>query len=115
MIKMIIRMDDEKIASEGKYSLDGIYYAIDSAFLQMQLPQLKESADYRVYCDNNHALGYGRFGRIVNTFKRQPWFMENVSEWKLCDDEDMDNADAYNEEDLLEHYRKKAMVHRSGK
>lgn len=35
MLKMIIRMDDNKIKIEKKYCLDGIYQTLDSTFAKM--------------------------------------------------------------------------------
>lgn len=110
MLKMVIRMDDNKINTEKRYRLDGIYKAIESTFSQMGLPRMEGAADSLVYCDNGHIKGYGRFGKIVNTLKKQPWFMENVAVWLLCDSDDSDSPDDFNEEDLLNHYRKKRIM-----
>ena len=33
MLKMMIRMDDDKITTEKKYHLDGIYSTINNTFL----------------------------------------------------------------------------------
>lgn len=107
MLKMIIRMDDYKINTEKKYRLDGIYKTLDNAFLKMGLPRIEDSSGSLVYRDNGHIADYGRFGKIVNTLKRQPWFMENVVEWLFCDNEDSDSPEVFNEENLLNHYRKK--------
>ena len=35
MLKMMIRMDDDKITTEKKYHLDGIYSTINNTFLTM--------------------------------------------------------------------------------
>ena len=107
MLKMIIRMDDNKINIEKKYRLDGIYKTIDNAFFKMGLPRMEDASGSLVYRDNGRTTDYGRFGKIVNTLKRQPWFMENVVEWLFCDSDDSDSPDEFNEEDLLNHYRQK--------
>lgn len=107
MLKMIIRMDDDKINIEKKYRLDGIYRTIDSIFVKMGLPRMEDSSGSLVYRDNGHAKDYGRFGKIVNTLKKQAWFMDNVAVWLLCDSDDSDSPDDFNEEDLLNHYRQK--------
>lgn len=107
MLKMVIRMDDNKINIEKKYRLDGIYRTIDSTFIKMGFPRIEDASGFLVYRDNGHTTDYGRFGKIVNTLKRQPWFMDNVAEWLLCDSDDSDNPDDFNEEDLLNHYRQK--------
>ena len=107
MLKMIIRMDDNKINIEKKYRLDGIYSTIDSTFDKMGLPRMEDTSGSLVYRDNGHARDYGRFGKIVNAFKKQAWFMDNVAVWLLCDSDDSDSPDDFNEEDLLHHYRQK--------
>lgn len=107
MLKMIIRMDDDKINIEKKYHLDGIYRTIDSTFDKMGLPRMEDASGALVYRDNGHARDYGRFGKIVNAFKKQDWFMDNVAVWLLCDSDDSDSPDDFNEEDLLHHYRQK--------
>lgn len=110
MLKMVISMDDNKIKTEKKYRLDGIYSTIGNTFEKMGFSRMEDSAGHMVFCDNGNAGDYGRFGRIVNTFKKQPWFMNNVSVWQLYDSDDSDNPDDFNEEDLLKHYRQKQAV-----
>ena len=107
MLKMIIRMDDDKINIEKKYRLDGIYRTLDSTFVKMGLPRMEDSSGSLVYRDNGHTKDYGRFGKIVNTLKKQAWFMDNVKVWLLCDSDDSDSSDDFNVEDLLSHYRQK--------
>ena len=56
------------------------------------------------YRDNGRARDYGRFGVVVNSLKKQPWFMDKVTTWTLCDSDDSDDHDDFNEENLLAHY-----------
>lgn len=108
MLKMIIRMNDNKINDEKKYRLDGIYNTINSTFDKMGLPRMVDDVSGSlVYRDNGNARDYGRFGKIVNAFKKQEWFMDNVEVWMLCDSDESDSPDDFNEEDLLYHYRQK--------
>ena len=110
MLKMIIRMDDNKITAEKKYRLEGIYHAINNTFQTIGLPRMEDSSGALVYRDCGRPRDFSLFGKIVNTLKRQSWFMENVSVWRLCDSDDSDNPDDFNEEDLLNHYRKKPVL-----
>lgn len=110
MLKMIIRMDDNKINGEKKYRLRKIYRTIDNAFTKTGLSRMEDMSGSLVYRDNGQSKDYGLFGKMVNVLKRQPWFMENVAEWLLCDSDDSDNSDDFNEEDLLSHYRKKSAM-----
>lgn len=107
MLKMLIRMNNNKIVFEKKYKLDGVYTTIDDAFMKMGLLRVEDNSGDLVYRDNGNERDYGRFGKIVNTFKRQPWFMENVEAWELYDSEDSDNPEDFNKEDLLNHYKQK--------
>jgi hypothetical protein len=50
---------------------------------------------------------FSLFGKIVNTLKKQTWFMDNVAVWRLYDSDDSDSPEDFNEEDLLTHYREK--------
>lgn len=107
MLKMVIRMDDEKINREKIYRLAGIYDAIDQVFRASGLPRAEGPSGTLVYRDCGRAKDFGLFGRIVNHLKRQAWFMENVAQWQFCDSDDSDSPDDFNEEDLLAHYRRK--------
>ena len=107
MLKMIIRMDDDKITAEKKYHLDGIYSTLNSTFQTVGLPRIEDGSSSLVYRDCGRARDFSLFGKIVNTLKRQTWFMDNVLVWRLYDSDDSDNPDDFNEEDLLTHYKKK--------
>ena len=51
MLKMMIRMDDDKITTEKKYHLDGIYSAINNTFLTVGLPRIEDGSGALVYRD----------------------------------------------------------------
>lgn len=109
MLKMVIRINENKVIAEKKYRLGGIYSIIDNAFMQMGFLRQVSEKDALVYCDNGNASDYASFGIIVNTLKRQTWFLDNITEWSLYESEDSDNPDDFSVEDLLAHYRKKAL------
>lgn len=107
MLKMMIRMDDDKITTEKKYHLDGIYSTINNTFLTVGLSHIEDGSGTLVYRDCGRARDFSLFGKIVNTLKRQTWFMDNVAVWRLYDSDDSDSSENFNEEDLLTHYREK--------
>ncbi len=110
MIKMEIRMDDEKILKEGKYRLEAIYEAIDKVFGYWDFEGEKTSSGSVMYKDNGNDRDLGRFFSIVNALKKKEWFMRNVSVWILYDSDDSDFPDDFSTEDLVAHYaRKKAL------
>ena len=99
MLKMVIRMNDDKITAENKYRLDGIYNTINHTFQTVGLPRMEDGSGALVFRDCGRARDFSLFGRIVNTLKRQTWFMDNVSVWRLCDSDDSDSPDDFNEEE----------------
>ena len=107
MLKMMIRMDDDKITTEKKYHLDSIYSTINNTFLMVGLPRIEDDSGALVYRDCGRARDFSLFGKIVNTLKKQTWFMDNVAVWRLYDSDDSDSPEDFNEEDLLTHYREK--------
>lgn len=110
MLKMLICMNQDKINAEGKYNLDNIHETINTLFLNLGLSSMRNTSGQWVYRDNGDMRDYGRFGRVVNTLKRQAWFMDNVETWRFYDSDDSDNPEDFNEEDLLSHYQKKQIM-----
>ena len=110
MLKMIIRMNDDKIRAENKYHLDGIYSTLNNTSHTAGLPRMEDDSGALVYWDCGRARDFSLFGKIVNTLKRQAWFMDNVVVWRLCDSDDSDSPEDFNEEDLLIHYREKPVL-----
>ena len=76
MIKMEIRMDDEKILRERKYRLEAVYEAVDKAFRQWDFKGEETDSGSVMYKDNGNERDFGRFGSIVNALKKKEWFME---------------------------------------
>ena len=101
MLMMKIEMNADKIQAEKRYTLSSITRTIESAFSQMQLRKVEDASGALLYRDTGNARDYGRFGRVVNTLKKQSWFMDNVSVWRLYDSDDSDNLNDCSEEDLL--------------
>ncbi len=107
MLKMMIRMNDDKITTEKKYHLDGIYSTINNTFLTMRLSRFEDGSGALIYRDCGRTEDFSLFGKIINTLKKQTWFMDNVAVWRLYGSDDSDSPEDFNEEDLLTHYRKK--------
>ena len=49
MLKMVIRVDENKVIIEKKYKLEGIYSIIDNAFMQMRFLRQVSEKDALVY------------------------------------------------------------------
>lgn len=110
MLMMKIEMNADKIQAEKRYTLSSINRTIESAFSQMQLRKVEDASGALLYRDTGNARDYGRFGRVVNSLKKQSWFMDNVSVWRLYDSDDSDNLNDCSEEDLLLHYQRKPQI-----
>ena len=109
MIKMIIKMNDEKISSSNEYSHERIYSALDRIFAQKGMDR-KETEKGVEYSGSGKNTDFAYFGKIMLGLKKQPWFMDNVSEWLFCNSDDSDDPNDFNTEDLLVHYGRKASV-----
>ena len=66
MLKMVIRMNDDKITAENKYRLDGIYNTINHTFQTVGLPRMEDGSGALVFRDCGRARDFSLFGRIVN-------------------------------------------------
>ena len=81
MLKMLIRMDEDKITTEKKYHLDGIYSTINNTFSSMGFHRIDDNSGALVYRDCGRPADFSLFGKVVNTLKKQTWFMDNVMAW----------------------------------
>lgn len=108
MLKMLITLNHDKIGGERKYNASGMEQAICTLFENAGFHRIVDDTDSVIYEGSNSSRDFGMLGRIVNTLKRQKWFMENVTEWRLYDNDSSDDSYDYNEEDLLNHYRQKS-------
>ena len=110
MMKMVIRMDEDKINIEKRYPLESVYGMIDKLFMKRGFLKSPESKRALVYCGMDRPVDFAYFGVIVNFLKKQPWFMENVSVWLLCSNDDSEDPNVFDEEDLVKHYRAKQLA-----
>jgi hypothetical protein len=103
MIKMIIRMNEEKISETGEYTIEQIYSGIDRIFEKRGMEK-KETDKGIEYLGGGRSTDFANFGKIMLGLKDQSWFMENAQEWLYCNSDDSDDPGDYNVEDLLVHY-----------
>ncbi len=102
MIKMIIKMNDEKILSENDYTLDRVYSGLDCIFARYgySAEKVDGNLEYKGNCDPGD---FGKFGHIYNGLRKQTWFYDNVDTWLLCNSDDVEDQNDFSVEDLL-HY-----------
>ena len=83
MMKMEIKMNEEKINREKKYRLQGMYKRLDDGFADLGMLKVEDGSDTLMYYGINEAKDFANFGRMVLALKREEWFMDNVVVWRL--------------------------------
>lgn len=109
MIKMIIKMDENRINNNPEYTVEKVYSAIDRIFTQRGMDRIDTNSGIE-YCGHEKPTDFAYFGKIMLGLKNQAWFMDNVTKWILCNSDDEDDPNDFSEEDLLAHYRGKAFA-----
>lgn len=106
MIKMIIKMNDDRLRQQNEYTPDKVYSTLDRIFEQkgMERIETNKGVEYR---GHDKPTDFGHFGQIMIGLKKQSWFMDNASTWLFCNNDDVDDPSDFSEEDLLAHYKRK--------
>lgn len=89
MMKMLIKLDYDKIQREGKYEPQEIDRVINQSFLESGI--CKDENGYYVNGD------FVSFGSIILWLSKEDWFMNNVLEWLWYDSDSV--------EDVLDFYK----------
>ena len=97
---MIIKMNDDRIISDNKYTLDKVYNGLDRIFSQFGYSS-EEVGGNLEFKGNGVPTDFGRFGRIYNGLRKQTWFISYADTWLLCNSDDVDDPEDYSVEDLL--------------
>lgn len=104
MLKLEIRLDEEKIREQGKYTPDSLYQTLIQAFTKQQLDYTTASDGTVSFVGRGRARDYGCFGKMITTLKQQVWFMEYVVKWIWYNSDDGENENDFAVEDVLKHY-----------
>ncbi len=97
MMKMLIKLDEDKIRREKKYDINKINAYLTSAFDKRGMT--KDEDDW--YINGN----FSNCGSLIINLSEKDWFMDNVDEWLWYDSSDAST------DDLKAHYsRKRAAV-----
>lgn len=110
MLKLEIKMDEEKILAEQKYRVESIYQALEQAFSQYKLNQTKDADGTMCFTGNGNPKDYGAFGSIITSLREKTWFMDYVTKWIWYNSDDGENEDDFVVEDVLYHYTKRLSV-----
>lgn len=108
MLKLEIKLDDNKIAVDKRYKIESIYETLERAFIQNGLCVRKESDGTLFICGNGNPEDYGAFGSIITSLKEKNWFMNYVIKWVWYNSDDGENEEDFAVEDVLYHYTRRA-------
>ena len=110
MLKLEIKMDEEKIVADRKYRVESIYQALEQAFARYRLNKTEKSDGTLCFVGNGNPKDYGAFGSIITSLKEKAWFMDYVTKWIWYNSDDGETEDDFTVEDVLYHYTKKLSV-----
>ncbi len=104
MLKLEIKLDDDKVEKEGKYTTSGIYGTVDKVFSQYDFNKEILSDGTHCYYGNGKPKDYGIFGKIITSLKNKEWFIDYLSKWLWYNSDDGEDDEDYSIEDVLYHY-----------
>jgi hypothetical protein len=99
MIKMQIKMDEGKIRSAGRYSLERVYGTLDD-YLVNNLGFAKDCDGF--YLGTGSPDDFGNFGLAMVTLGKKGWFMDNVDTWLYFNSDDSADPADFVVEDFKE-------------
>ena len=110
MLKLEIKLDEEKICSDGKYALGSLRQTLVNLFAKYQIDYVTEPDGTLFFIGRGLAKDYGCFGKLITTLKNQPWFMEYVIRWIWYNSDDGEDENDFSIEDVLRHYTSRVSV-----
>lgn len=110
MLKLEIKMDENKINEEQRYTTDTIYQTLEQTFTRYNLRKENEPDGTVVFYGNGQPKDYGDFGYIITSLKEKSWFMDYVTKWIWYNSDDGENEEDFSVEDVLYHYTKRVSV-----
>ena len=110
MLKLEIKVDEDKVSGNDKYTLNGIYSTLDKAFAKYNFTGEILDDGTHCYYGNGQPKDYGAFGRVITSLKDKDWFINNISKWLWYNSDDGENEDDFSIEDVLYHYTQRESV-----
>ena len=104
MMKMLIKLDEERIKADGKYDLADMWRNIDEQFEKACTKEVQPDGA-ALYSGDPSSDYFTCIGLAYLLLRKQQWFAKYCSEWIMLsneDDEDLPLAD----ENLLDKERK---------
>lgn len=106
MLKLEIRLVDERIIKDGKFTVKGIRKSLDESFFQYNLRKEMLEDGTICYMGNNHPHDYAHFGGLITDLKTKEWFLPYVDKWIWYNSNGQLDENCYRVEDILYHYTK---------
>lgn len=110
MLKLEIKMDEDKIKREDKYPIEGIYRTLERNFTKYQLLKGRKEDGTLFFYGNGKPEDYGIFGYLITSLKETEWFMNYVMRWVWYNSDDGKDEEDFNVEDVLYYYTGKRSV-----
>lgn len=104
MLKLEIKLDEQKVRAEGKYSPAAIYDALDRTFSKYRFRREALADGTLCYYGNGLARDYGTFGRLITSLEDKDWFVPYLVKWLWYNSDDGENEEDFTVEDVLYHY-----------
>lgn len=101
MFKMQIKMNEEKILREDVINLQKVYAFIDELVTGWHFDKEPTTDGSIIYAGSNEDEDFGNALGIVMGLMKQPWWLENVSEWYLLSNEESADKSIYEKQDFL--------------
>lgn len=108
MLKLEIRLDENKVLEEGKYDPEALNQRLVRAFEREHLDHTSKSDGTLVFVGRGRANDYGCFGKLITALKRQIWFMEYVEKWIWYNSDGGEDENDFAVEDVLLFYTNRA-------
>lgn len=87
MMKMLIQLDEEKIANDGLYELNDIWQQLDGKFAEQNCVKEVQADNSVIYRGNPFKKDhFSAFGALFRALTNSRWFTENCKVWKLCEE-----------------------------
>lgn len=77
-------MNEQKIVSNGEFTVDEIYKHLEKCFLHYDLKII----DKNTFSENGNAGDIEHLMAMIVILKRCAWFMNYIKEWKWIDEDE---------------------------
>ena len=99
MIKMKIKINEEKVKQSGKYNVNDIYTKLDTL---AQKIGIMEKEGQNLYVGSKYQDDFAKFGRFIIDLTSSEWFTPYVGEWLWYVDGGI--------EDVAQYYKTKGVL-----